>query len=274
MRLLAALAGLAALVNPAWAAIDCGDVDNACEIDGGSYHIRLPDGWDGETAMPAVVFYHGHNATGRMIFNAGSLKSAFLDHGYAVIAPNGLRLDGSQTGSYPARIRPDAARDDVAFSLNVLDDVMARVPLQDDKVFVSGFSAGGSMAWMMACYAGERFAGFAPVAGTLRRPIPEVECPSGPVRMLHIHGFSDRQVPLEGRGIRDWHQGDVFEALSLVRKSNACRTNPDQIDIGERYSCRSWTSCDNEAIKLCLHDGGHGLPPGWGDLARDWFEGK
>jgi len=129
------------------------------------------------------------------------------------------------------------------------------------------------MAWMIACNEGSLFAGYVSVAGALRRPAPEETCPGGPVRMLHIHGFADKQVPLEGRGIRDWHQGDVFESLSLLRRTNQCRSNPNAINIGEKFSCRSWTDCKaGGEIRFCMHDGGHGLPRGWVQNARDWFE--
>jgi polyhydroxybutyrate depolymerase len=161
----------------------------------------------------------------------------------------------------------------VAFTLAVLDDVARRLPLDTGRIYATGFSAGGSMAWMMACYAGDRFTGFASIAGALRRPVPEV-CPGGPVRMLQVHGFSDKTVPLEGRGIGNWHQGDVFESLGLAREANRCRSNPDSYTIGSDYWCRDWAdSCGAQALRMCLHDGGHGLPKGWADLARDWFEG-
>lgn len=129
------------------------------------------------------------------------------------------------------------------------------------------------MAWMMACYAGDHFAGFVSVAGALRRPVPDATCPAGPVRLLQVHGFSDTQVPFEGRGIRDWHQGDLFESFDLMRNTNQCRTNPDTIEINDEFRCRSWAeSCGGGALQMCIHDGGHGLPKGWAALAREWLE--
>ena len=118
----------------------------------------------------------------------------------------------------------------------------------------------------------ERFAGFVSVSGALRRPVPQAACPSAPVRLLQLHGFADRQVPLEGRGIRDWHQGDVFESFGLMRHTNACRSQPDAIEIGADLRCRDWTSCGGGALRMCLHDGGHGFPKGWAAIARAWLE--
>jgi len=91
--------------------------------------------------------------------------------------------------------------------------------------------------------------------------------------MLHIHGFSDKQVPLEGRRIRDWHQGDVFESLGLLRATNRCQSNPHHIGSDKQFSCRLWSSCKSGFdIEFCLHPGGHGLPKGWVEMALQWFE--
>ncbi|MEO0915148.1 MAG: PHB depolymerase family esterase, partial [Pseudomonadota bacterium] len=265
MRLAAALTALFLTAGLAQAGeTPCGP-EGACEIEGGSYHLLTPPDWDGESPLPALVFFHGHNSSGASIFRSAGLKTTFSEDGYLIIAPNGaLRPDG-RTRAWPAR-PGGGTRDDVAFTLAVLEDVEGRLPVDGRRVFASGFSAGGSMAWMMACYAGEHFAGFASVAGALRRPNPEA-CPGGPVRLIQIHGFADTQVPLEGRGIRDWHQGDVFESLGLARQANQCRSNPDRIAVDTPFRCREWTSCGSGALKLCLHDGGHGLPRGWTDLA-------
>lgn len=250
-------------------------IDAPCPVDEGDYYLSFPSGWDGETALPAIVFFHGHNSSGQSAIKSNTLSRVFVDNGYLLIAPNGERIEGRQTRRWPARpLDPGEWRDDMAFVLRVMDDVGARVPLQTDRVLVSGFSAGGSMAWMMACYEAEHFAGFASISGALRRPIPDEVCPGGPFRMMHIHGYADAQVPLEGRGIGNWHQGDVFESLSLLRETNECRTNPTSITMGETFQCRIWQECGSGLdIQFCLHDGGHGLPAGWAEMTREWFEG-
>ncbi|MFL4469675.1 PHB depolymerase family esterase [Tateyamaria armeniaca] len=255
------------LTLPTLASAECGP-DAPCEIDGGSYHMIDADG--GKVGKPALVFLHGHNATGQMIFRGG-IKADFADTGYVVIAPNGTPIDGRQTRRWAGR--EGGERDDVDFVLNVIEDAQTRASIDPARIYVAGFSAGGSMAWLMACKAAEQFAGFASVSGALRQPNDTTDCPSTPVRFLHIHGFGDNQVPFEGRTIRDWHQGSVWDSLRLARTANQCRSHPDTIDVGARFRCRDWNdSCGAGAIKFCEHDGGHGLPRGWTMLARDWFE--
>ncbi|MEL7166800.1 MAG: polyhydroxybutyrate depolymerase, partial [Pseudomonadota bacterium] len=65
MRVLLCLFAL--LIGPSLKAQTCGP-DAPCEIDGGSYHVMLPEGWEDAGPKPALMFYHGHNATGAMVF--------------------------------------------------------------------------------------------------------------------------------------------------------------------------------------------------------------
>ena len=257
---------LASAALPSIAA-DCGP-ENPCEIAGGDYHLRLPDG---PGPHPVLIWYHGHRGNGGSIHRSGGLERDFLDRGYALLAPNGYkRSDGAR--SYPAR--DSAPRDDIAFTFAVLAHAGARAALDKGRVYAGGFSAGGSMAWLLACEAGDRLAGIVSVAGALRRP-NATDC-SGLVGLpvMQVHGFGDSQVPLEGRGIRDWHQGSVWQALDRAREANGCRSNPDTIQIGERFRSRIWAeSCEGAPVLLDMHDGGHGLPQGWSERARDFFEG-
>lgn len=264
MRWLAAFF-IASLAFPA-SAQDCGP-DAPCEIDGGSYHLRLPEG-DGP--HPVLIWYHGHRGNGGSIHRSGGLQRDFLDNGYALLAPNGFRRDDG-VRSYPAR--DNTPRDDVAFTFAALEAAGTRAKIDPARIYAAGFSAGGSMAWLLACKAGDRLAGMVSVAGALRRPNTTDCAGLEGLPVMQIHGFGDGQVPFEGRGIRDWHQGSVWDILERARSANQCRSNPDEIDIGERFRTRIWdASCARAPVQLAVHDGGHGLPNGWTERARAFLE--
>lgn len=260
------IAALACLLAPAVNAQNCGP-EATCEIEGGDYHLRLPDG-DGP--HPVLIWYHGHRGNGGSIHRSGGLERDFLNNGYALLAPNGFRRsDGAR--SYPAR--SGAPRDDIAFTFKALEAASARANLDMDRIYVGGFSAGGSMAWLLACEAGDRLAGMVSVAGALRRPNP-TECAGlADVPVLQVHGFGDAQVPFEGRAIRDWHQGSLWDSLEYARRVKSCRSNPDDIEITEDFRTRVWgASCAGAPLRLDVHDGGHGLPQGWTARAYSFFE--
>lgn len=260
LALVVSLMGMPALSQ------NCGP-EHPCEIEGGSYHLRLPAG---EGPHPVLIWYHGHRGNGASIHRSGGLQRDFLEQGYALLAPNGFR-SGDGPRSYPAR--DGSPRDDIAFTFAVLADAQKRAALDESRLFVGGFSAGGSMAWLLACEAGDRLAGMVSVAGALRRP-NTTDCGglSG-LPVMQVHGFADGQVPFEGRAIRDWHQGSVWDALERARAANGCRSNPDAIMINDDFRTRTWdASCSGAAVRLDVHDGGHGLPRGWTARARAFLE--
>jgi len=267
MRLL--ISFVAAWMTGAVNAQDCGP-EGPCEIDGGSYYLKFPDG---NGPHPILIWYHGANSTGGSIHRAGGLQRDFLDHGYALLAPNGQIRAGRNPNRFFFAGRDGSTRDDVAFTFSALEHAASRGYLDTSQIYAAGFSAGGSMAWLLACEAGDRLSGMVSVAGALRRP-NKTDC-SGLVNLptMQVHGFADGQVPLEGRAIRDWHQGSVWDSLKRARNANGCRTNPDRIDIDGDFRSRAWdVSCVRAPVRIDLHDGGHGLPQGWTARARAFFE--
>ncbi|HEU0221234.1 MAG TPA: alpha/beta fold hydrolase, partial [Paracoccaceae bacterium] len=241
-----------------------------CQVGGGEYIAALPEG----TPRGGVMILHGWGGTAAAEITNGAIVPALTARGYAVIAPVGLLYSEAEPmGNWNAEEDP-AYRDDVGFLVAVADDAAARLGFPRGNLVAAGFSLGGMMVWRLACDAPEAFAAFAPVAGTFWRPMPE-RC-AEPVRLLHTHGWTDTMVPFEGRPIPDTPmvQGDVFEALALIRRASGCPNDgPDGFDTRGELQIRRWSGCAPGAdIAFALHPGGHTVPPGWPALVLDWFE--
>ncbi|MEO1016744.1 MAG: alpha/beta hydrolase-fold protein [Pseudomonadota bacterium] len=246
-------------------ALACGP-DSPCVIESGEYMVSLPSAWDGTSPIPAAIYFHGWQSTAEAAMANKKLRQAFDEIGVLLIVPQGAEKTWSHVGS------PTQARDEIAFIDQLLADVENRFPIDPTSFWVTGFSQGGSMAWDVACYRGDRFAAFAPIAGAFWEDLPET-CPAGPVNLRHVHGFTDNVVPLEGRAIRQWHQGDVFAGFGILREINGCRANPVSFDMDDGLRCRSWEGCSSgKELELCLHDGGHMAPDGWVEDAWSWVQ--
>ena len=253
--------------------LECGGAETPCRVDLGDYHAAVPPNWTAEELYPVVLFYHGANGSGKNIGRNRGLAKTMTDRGYVVLAPNGLKMPGRNWTNWALRDGREPWRDELAFTLQMLNDAEPRFRLDRSRVLVSGFSRGASLVWDFACHHPEHFTAYAPIAGGFWRPHPEA-CQE-PVDMHHTHGFQDQVVPLEGRPLRSGRQqGDIFEGLLHWRALNDCPLlRPDRFDMGEAYQCRIWEECGSERqLQLCLHPGGHGLPQGWADRALDWFE--
>ena len=248
----------------------CGPVPAPCAIEAGTYHIALPDPPVANGA--AVVFLHGFGGSGEGSLSNTGMVGALTSRGYAVIGPDGLTRAGGQGRSWAFHPDRPGPRDEIAFLTAVADDAAARFGLERATMLLSGFSIGGSMTSYLACAAPSAFRAYAPVAGSFWRPHPTT-C-NGPVALFHLHGWTDRTVPLEGRVLRSGiAQGDVFAAMDIWRRSGGCAFQPDAFDQRGDVQLRTWTACDaGGRLDFGLHPGGHGVPMGWADMALDWFE--
>lgn len=249
-------------------AVACGPT-TACSVDSGSYHAAVPATWDGRSPLPALIFFHGYGSSGTAVAGNQALVRAMERLGVLLIAPNGVQRSWAHVGS------PSSARNEIAFLDVLLSDIRRRWPIDDSRLWASGFSQGGSMAWDAACYRGSAFAGFAPIAGAFWRPLPDT-CPDGPVRLRHIHGTTDQVVPMQGRQIAGrFRQGDVLAGMAVWRQVNGCAASPDRTEDVAGLRCRIWDTCSSgQPLQLCLHDGGHSIRTEWLEAAIVWLQGS
>ncbi len=275
MRRALALAA-ALLAAPALAQSPCGLVDAACDVPLGAYRLALPEAPPPETGHPAVLFFHGAGASSAQALDNPDIAGALLARGWAVIAPEGSERTGAPGRGWSFLPGRPAIRDEDAFARQVIDDAVAHNDIDRDRVLLAGFSIGGSLTWYLACADPGLAAAYAPVAGAFWRPHPEMDGCAGPVRLLHTHGWRDGTVPIEGRPLRGGalKQGDLFHGLEILRATNGCaQMKADGFDTSGPFWRRWWTACTpGSALELALHQGGHVVPPGWADLAIDWFE--
>lgn len=266
-----ALALLAAtLAGAASAEIHACDFATPCAVENGSYLVRPPAGWDGRSALPVVVFFHGWQQSAGIVMQDETMARVLSDLGVMLVAPDGAGRSWSHPGS------PSRDRDEFAFIRAVLDDVVQRFPVDRARLWASGFSQGGSMAWYAACYLGDRFAAFVTIAGDFWEPAPTV-CPSGPASILHIHGENDQTVPMAGRAIGDrYRQSDLRSGWALWRRTDRCAEAPDRTETIADLTCTTWTGgrCESgRELMLCLHPGGHDFKAEWLGAGYGWVDG-
>lgn len=263
-RLLAPLALLfASSLLPVSGASACGPT-SPCMVKGGEYQIRMPEGWNGKSKVGAIMFMHGWKGTA-----AGEMRNKHMARvvsglGLALIAPQGAEKSWSFPGS------PRQRRDDIAFINAVLDNAINEHSIADDRIMASGFSVGGSMVWYLACYMGERFAGFAPVAGAFWEPQP-TECPGPEPFLFHVHGTKDNTVPMRGRAIGTVaRQGNVGNGFAMWFDKGRCAAEQPKSSSQDTLVCERRVNCAGKVIELCLHSGGHKFDAAW--LKSAWMK--
>ena len=249
------------------AAFACGS-ESRCEVRDGYYLAAAPEDWDGKTPLPLVVYFHGWNGSPEGTFrNKGMVRGA-TSRGALFVAPY------AQTGYWRqiGKGRAERGRDEAAYIRAVMEDVQKRWPIDKRQTLASGFSRWASMVWNVACYTGDLFRAYAPIAGGFWRSNPET-CPTGPVNLRHIHGLSDRVVAFDEVGV--YNSMPIPEGLDILARLNGVSGKSRQVDSGDRrLTCSRWDKSESgRVLEICLHDRGHSIPSEWVGHGLDWLAG-
>ena len=273
IRCLAALSIIPLLATQVMAC----SAETACSVGDRDYYIELPTS---DEPKGAVIYMHGWGGSGKGALRNRRMVDGFLERGFAVIAPDGVRREGRNGRTWRFHPATGEQQNEVAFLAEVKADAVSRFDLNPDEFILGGFSIGGSMTAYAACLGPDNFAAFVPIGGNFWRPHPD-RC-EGPVKMLHTHGWTDTTVPLEGRVVNGvpitdpdaFAQGDIFQALQIWRETNGCvHLRADRFVTDGPFLRRAWERCDADTtLELAVFPGGHTIPNGWPDLVINWYE--
>lgn len=251
--MLAVMMSTITLIFAAGSALAC-QLDVPCFVGERSYHVKEPDGWDGQSPLPVLIHFHGWQRTGALPVQHQRISGATRRRGVLLIAPNG----NNKTWNFWS---PET--EDVAFAEEVLEDVIRRYPIDTDNVYVSGYSYGSIMAWRVACDRGTQMniRALLGVAGTLDQ---DENCPQAPQEVRHVHGFKDTVLAFPYGP-----EKDPTYPVALWRQRLGCA------DPGESkgdwsvvsfltLSRMEWAACNaGSMVALDTHIGGHFIPHGW-----------
>ena len=243
------LLSLLLLLSPP--ALACGP-DADCMVGERSYRIAMPEGHDGTTPVPALIWAHGFRGSAAGMMNNGSMRRMMSDAGFALIAAQGI------DGRWELPLGPGSYDSDGSAEFSFFDAVIAdatqRFAVDPDRIVASGFSLGGMMVWNLVCARPDSYAGFIPYSGTFWLKPPE-DCAAPVSSIVHIHGTRDTTVPLTGRAIRETKQGEVEEALDMYATFGAF--GPAEMSVEGSLTCRNRSNAQGEILDFCLFDGGH-----------------
>ena len=248
-------------LKPAWAllfaffiphvASACGS-DTKCQIKDRHYFITMPEGHDGKTPVPAILFAHGYQGSGLGISRNPRLRRVASDLGLAFIAVKSKGQSWSLRNSPSGNTRTQD--EEMKYFDNVINDITDRFPIDRDRIIMSGASTGGMVTWALACERSDVFAAFIPMSGTFWDPVPRT-CKGPVANIVHFHGDKDRTVPLGGRPVAGTHQGSVPQAFEMYRRFGRFGSESPQ-SVGA-LRCQVSKNSDRNILNFCLYDGGH-----------------
>jgi len=196
---------------------------------------------------------HGYRGTAKGTMKNKSLEKAVSDLGLALVAPKSAYADWAIPGAPQAKEPIELEYFDA-----VVADIKKKFNIDTSRMMASGFSAGGMMTWNLICDRSQLFAAYAPIAGTFWEPTPTT-CNTPAANVIHMHGTSDKIVPLAGRPIANTKQGNIAEVFAMYAKKGGFNEQREYKQDTLEFSCNEMKNPDQQILEICLHPGGHSM---------------
>ena len=253
-----------------------------------TYRLFIPESRRGTGPMPLIVVLHGTFGDGAKMQSGLGFDPHARRLGFAVAYPDAYTPPGSRStwrwndGRGTLRSSQEGV-DDVAFLRALVTDAAGRTSIDTDRVFVTGASNGGIMAYRAACEAPDLFRGAAPVIGNVAEPIANSCRPSRPIDILAINGVADPWVPYAGGEVCDGaprrlceggpvisatRSAGIFASAAGCQAAPTSTRRPPQVDDGTSVEEIRWSGCRGRSnaasgriVLLAVHGGGHAWPP-------------
>ncbi|MEM7706437.1 MAG: prolyl oligopeptidase family serine peptidase [Pseudomonadota bacterium] len=232
-----------------WSGLACGQLQSELTLEHGGqtrlYDLYVPP-TSGGGALPLVIDFH------YVLWSTGEYRSrfgfnpAFHSSDLVTAFPHSGTGWNSGLGA--------AGRDDVGFVLAMIDEIARQTPIDQDRIYIMGFSDGGEMAYRLLCEAPDRFAAAATIAAPLR-PEFEIGCrlPRA-IPLMAFRGMTDQLVGFQG-GTNSFGETTLGanETMNFWRQQNGCQGPITSEDFAPQHSCRVDNSCNvGTEVRLCV----------------------
>ena len=246
-----------------------------------TYWIHVPPSYDGSEAVPLVMVLHGSTGFSLMApfwFFSSSWMEEYTEfsikadqEGFIVLYPN-AKYDfytkgfdynyGYVSGGAPKYV------DDLGFFRALIDKMKQDYMIDSSRIYVTGISDGGAMAYSAGAYLSDIVAAIAPAAGIIGGCMSvendeyyEIPAPANPVSVIVFHGTSDSIVPYEGGG--DYNITSVNKSVAFWVEQNGCNPIPEiYTSESGKIVRRTYTNGENgtEIILYTTVGGDHWWP--------------
>lgn len=212
-------------------------------VDGRETLAYIPNDINAETSL--AVFLHGAPGSTRKVMDIFDAKSLADNFNLIALAPDGNSSDYEWDSQ---NISADNVNLDIDYLTAIIGKVRAEQSVPAEKVYVFGYSAGGFMAYKLACKVPEMLTAIISLAGQYRGDIEA--CPtSTPVNVHHFHSPFDKDVPYGGRDFGKI--ASVADTMAIWTTKNGCSGDVSSVE-GPGVTATS-AKTTTESYRDCSH---------------------
>jgi len=224
--------------------------------------VFLPNNYTGTTNFPLVIYLHSYGWTARRGMNYTSLNQVADTYDFIVVYPSASTNWNSGIGESPVWRTPDV--NDVGYINALIDTLSNNYSIDLERIYATGYSNGGFMAFKLACQLSHRIAAIASVSGVMSTNVAANCNPLRTMPVLQIHGSDDEWVPINGT--TKWQSVDQtltywIDFNNCVKADTAILQDTDSTD-GSTVEKISYTNCtdNSNVIQYEVINGGHTWP--------------
>jgi polyhydroxybutyrate depolymerase len=237
-----------------------------------TYILHVPPAYEEGQPAALVLSLHGGGGNADLHRRMDGFDELADEKGFIVVYPNGtgklqdalLTWNGGTCCGYAQENEVD----DVGFLRALIAELESEYAIDPRRIYVTGISNGGIMAYRLACEASDLIAAIAPVAGTLNY---EPCQPARPVSVIHFHGTDDTHLPYDGGVGADSLTGvsynSVAYSLRIWLDFDQCPPVPQTESFADirhdAYACAEQTAVELYTILGGKHAWPGSAGPAW-----------
>ena len=209
------------------------------------YILYVPEIYDGSTAVPLVLNFHGFGSGASQQMFYGDFRDIADTEGFLLVHPEGTTLIGNQFWNvgFPGL---SSTIDDVGFTEALIDELATLYTIDLDRVYATGMSNGGFMSFLLACQLSEKIAAVASVTGSMTQDTFDDCNAQLPTPVLQIHGTEDDVVLYNENNL----SLPIPDVISYWVDHNNCETTPTTTTLPDV------DVSDGSTIEYSVYEGG------------------
>lgn len=229
-----------------------------------TYIVYLPANLDPQAPVPLVFVHHGYTMSAQAMFDITGYPALADAEGIALAFPDGQGGPNSfgapwnvGTDNCPASggsTPPSASGDDFAMLDAIKADIALDQCIDEEHVFVTGFSMGGYFSHHAGCMRDD-IAAIAPHSGGTH---PFTSCATSRKPVIIFHGKNDTIVPNGCDDPTAISPLGVTPSATAWAAKNGCATTRTIVDV-DGGSCAYYDNCPADGqVAICTFPGmGH-----------------
>ncbi len=160
--------------------------------------IHFPTDYDPTEETPAVIVFHGGGSNKEVMANITDMRRTADENNFIAVFPNGSQFSGVNSFVWNTQLGSNS--NDIRFASEIIDFIIENFNVDRQRVYATGYSNGGMMAFSAACDLSDKIAAISSVGGAAQGNA-NLSCnPSHAVPIQQIHGTADRSVSYSSGG--------------------------------------------------------------------------